>query len=109
MRGALSRKNSNSVGVKLKPAFLHKLFTTGHTVPTLSGYCKNHVENFLLSSTIRNKPAGQHGDPDPTGAAEGGVGGGREEAETGGSWGPRVLALSETFIEHLLYARGWAK
>lgn len=37
--------------------------------------------NFLLSSTVRKKPAGQHGDPDPTGAssAAGGVGeGGRE-------------------------------
>lgn len=37
--------------------------------------------NFLLSSTVRRKPAGQHREPDRTGAssaAGGGGGGGRE-------------------------------
>lgn len=42
-------------------------------------------------------------------AAQQVVWGRRQGAETGGSWGPRVLPLSETFIEHLLYARGWTK
>lgn len=37
------------------------------------------------------------------------VWGRRQRAETGGSWGPRVLTLSETFIEHLLYDRGCTK
>lgn len=51
--------------------------------------------NFLLSSTTRRKPAGQQGDPDPTGASSS-AGGVREKrrkrAEAGGS-------------EGLLYAR----
>lgn len=67
------------MGVKLKPAFLHKLFPVEHSVPPFLDTAKNHVDELPVSRTIRNKPAGQHGDTDPTGASSSAGGVGEEE------------------------------
>lgn len=60
--------------------------------PPFLDTAKNHVDELPVSRTIRNKPAGQHGDTDPTGASSSAGGVGEEkkkgaEAETLGAQG----------------------
>lgn len=111
--GQFSHSNSsNVVGGGDENLHSSTSFSPGDTVyPPFLDTAKNHVDELPVSRTIRNKPAGQHGDTDPTGASSSAGGVGEEkkkgaEAETLGAQGCWLCR------EHLLstyYVWGWGE